>query len=67
MTRARMSLPGIQAGTGVRVRCARAQANAVLEFSVAFGKAVTPHRETVALRREGAGVGRPAGYAVRAC
>ena len=39
----------------------------MLELSVAVGKAATPHRETVALRREGAGVGRPAGYAVRAC
>ncbi len=39
---------------------------AVLEFSVAFGEAATPHRETVTLRREDAGVWRLAGYAVRA-
>ena len=39
---------------------------AVLEFSVAFGEAATPHRETVTLRREGEGVWRLAGYAVRA-
>lgn len=39
---------------------------AVLEFSVAFGEAAAPHRETVTLRREDAGVWRLAGYAVRA-
>lgn len=39
---------------------------AVLEFSVAFGTAAAPHRETVTLRREDEGVWRLAGYAVRA-
>lgn len=39
---------------------------AVLEFSVAFGEAAAPHRETVTLRREDEGVWRLAGYAVKA-